>query len=122
MAKVLYINPVVREDDVPRHVPYGIALLAAISIDDGHLVQVYDDNAWRKGDDVLREVLAADDWDVIALGGITTAYGSIKRTVGIAREVCPDTLIVLVFIHGPHRPLHPPVPHNVITVGGYFRF
>ena len=79
MAKVLFINPVVREEDVPRHVPYGIALLAAIAIDKGHLVQVFDANAWRLGDDVLREVLHADEWDVVAMGGITTAYGSVKK-------------------------------------------
>ena len=32
MAKILLINPTVREEDVPRHVPYGIALLAAIAM------------------------------------------------------------------------------------------
>lgn len=95
MAKVLFINPVVREEDVPRHVPYGIALLSAIAIEAGHLVQVYDANAWRKGPDVLRQVLQADDWEVIALGGITTAYGSIKEITAIAREECPDAVIVL---------------------------
>jgi anaerobic magnesium-protoporphyrin IX monomethyl ester cyclase len=95
MAKVLFVNPVVREEDVPRHVPYGIALLAAIVMDKGHAVQVYDANAWRLGEDVLREVLGADDWDVIALGGITTAYGSIKTIVRLSREVCPSALIVL---------------------------
>lgn len=95
MAKVLFINPVVREEDVPRHVPYGIALLAALAIEEDHLVQVYDANAWRKGNDVLTEVCGADDWDVIALGGITTAYGSIKNIVKVAREACPKALIVL---------------------------
>ena len=95
MAKVLFINPVVREEDVPRHVPYGIALLAAIAMEKGHLVQVYDANAWRQGEDLLREVLDADEWDVIALGGITTAYGSIKQVAAVAREVCPRALIVL---------------------------
>lgn len=95
MAKVLFINPVVREEDVPRHVPYGIALLAAIAIEQGHQVQVYDANAWRLGDDVLRDVLLADDWQVIALGGITTAYGSIKHVVKIAREMCPSAVIML---------------------------
>ena len=60
MAKVLFINPVVREEDVPRHVPYGLALLASIAIEKGHLVQVYDENAWRQGEDVLEEVLQAD--------------------------------------------------------------
>lgn len=95
MAKVLFINPVVREEDVPRHVPYGIALLAAIVMEKGHLVQVYDANAWRLGEDTLREVLGADDWQVIALGGITTAYGSIKDIVRIAREIRPKATIVL---------------------------
>ena len=95
MAKVLFINPIVREEDVPRHVPYGIALLAAIAMNKGHLVQVYDANAWRLGEETLREVLAADRWDAIALGGITTAYGSIKGIVRVAREVCPKSLIVL---------------------------
>ncbi len=95
MAKVLFINPTVREEDVPRHVPYGIALLAAIVMEKGHLVQVYDQNAWRKGEDVLREVLAADAWDVVALGGITTAYGSVATIVKAARAVCPDAVIVL---------------------------
>jgi radical SAM superfamily enzyme YgiQ (UPF0313 family) len=95
MAKVLFLNPVVREEDSPRHVPYGLALLAAIVMKKGHWVQVYDENAWRKGLEVVRDVLGADDWDVIALGGITTAYGSIKSTVRLAREVCPSSLIVL---------------------------
>ena len=89
------INPLVREEDVPRHVPYGIALLASIAIEKGHLVQVYDANAWRQGDDVLKAVLEADDWDVVALGGITTAYGSIKHIVSVARKVCPGACIMV---------------------------
>lgn len=95
MAKVLFINPVVREEDVPRHVPYGIALLAAIAMEKGHLVQVFDANAWRAGDEVLEQVLLADDWEVIALGGITTAYGSIKKIVKAARRTCPGAVIAL---------------------------
>jgi len=95
MAKVLFINPVVREEDVPRHVPYGIALLAAISMERGHLVQVYDSNAWRLGEDVLRDVLRADHWDVAALGGMTTTYASAKEIVRAAREECADATIVL---------------------------
>ncbi len=95
MAKVLFVNPVVREEDEPRHVPYGIALLASIVMQKGHLVQVYDHNAWRRGPAMLRSVFEADEWDVIGLGGITTAYGSIKEIVSIARAICPKALIVL---------------------------
>lgn len=95
MAKVLFVNPRVREEDEPRHVPYGIALLAAIAIERGHLVQVYDENAWRPGPAVLTQVFQADDWDVIALGGITTSYNSIKQIVPLARQCCPNAVIVL---------------------------
>src|SRR4029079_13854250 len=95
MAKVLFINPVVRGEDVTRPVPYGIAMLAAMAMRAGHQGQVYDENAWRRGDEVTAQVLRADDWDVIALGGITTAYGSIKTIVREARRLCPRAVIVL---------------------------
>jgi radical SAM superfamily enzyme YgiQ (UPF0313 family) len=94
MAKILFVNPVIREEDDPRHVPYGEALLAAIAIREGHQVQVFDANAWRASDAVVAQVLRADRWDVVAIGGITTAYRSIKHIVGMARELAPQALIV----------------------------
>ncbi|HYB97252.1 MAG TPA: radical SAM protein [Vicinamibacterales bacterium] len=95
MAKVLFINPIVREEDVARHVPYGIALLAAIAMRDGHQVQVYDLNAWRLGDDVLQQVLQADRWDVVALGGISTTYGCVKKICTMAKVIAPDALVIV---------------------------
>ncbi len=94
MAKILLVNPVIREEDNPKHIPYGLALLAQIAIDKGHEVQFYDENAWRKGEGILRQVFAADDWDVIGIGGLTTAYGSIKRIVKIAKDVCPKSFLI----------------------------
>lgn len=94
MAKILFVNPVVREEDVPRHIPYGIALLAAIAAKRGHLVQVYDANAWRKGFDVLSDVYKADDWDVIAIGGLTTTYNFIKEACRIAKEAAPNAFLI----------------------------
>lgn len=94
MAKLLFVNPVIREEDDPRHVPYGMALLAAIVARAGHRVQVYDANAWRASDAVLAQVLKADRWDVVALGGITTAYRSIKHIVAMAKALAPQALVV----------------------------
>jgi radical SAM superfamily enzyme YgiQ (UPF0313 family) len=94
MAKVLFVNPMIREEDDPRHVPYGMALLAAIAAREGHMVQVYDANAWRAPDAVLAQILKADRWDVIGVGGITTAYRSIKHVVQMAKEVAPHALVV----------------------------
>ena len=37
----------VREEEDPKHVPMGMAQLAAISIKKGHQIQIYDHNAWE---------------------------------------------------------------------------
>ena len=36
MAKILMINPLVREEDAPKHIPYGLSLLAAIALENNH--------------------------------------------------------------------------------------
>ena len=95
MAKILMINPVVRQEDDPKHIPYGLSLLAQIAIDKGHEIQFYDENAWRKGDDVKRQVISADKWDVIAIGGLITTYRCVKESVIMAKECQPDALVVV---------------------------
>lgn len=105
MAKVLLINPVVREEDAPRHIPYGIALLAAIAVKRGHQVQIYDANAWRKGFDIVEQVCAADDWDVIGVGGLTTTYAFFKKTCEIAKRISPNSILLAgggLFTSMPH--------------------
>jgi len=94
VLKILLINPVVREEDDPKHIPYGLSLLASIAIEKGHLVQFYDGNAWRKGDGTLRQVFSADQWDVVGIGGLITTYGSIKKLVRIAKDVTPKSFVV----------------------------
>src|SRR3990172_11504019 len=93
MAKVLFVNPLIREKDVPRHVPYGMALLVSLAMNAGHLVQVYDANAWRLGDDVLRQALEADEWDVVATGGITTTYGYVRKGCRLAKGCAPQGVL-----------------------------
>lgn len=95
MAKILFVVPVIRAEDTPKHVHMGIAYAAQMADQRGHAVQVFDCNAWRPNDTLLREVLGADDWDIIATGGITTSYGHIKKMVRFAREISPKSLIVL---------------------------
>src|SRR3990172_1133132 len=94
MVRILVVNPMIREEDDPRHVPYGLALLASLAMRERHLVQVYDANAWRASDAVLAQVLKADRWDVIALGGISTTYRSIKHIVPLAKALAPQALVV----------------------------
>lgn len=95
MAKILFVNPVVRQEDDPKHVPYGIALLAAIVDKIGHQVQVFDANALRPDDKTLISVLKADDWDVIGLGGISTTYGWVEKTIRYAKWHSPRSLRIV---------------------------
>lgn len=95
MAKILLINPVVRQEDNPRHIPYGIAVLAAIADNNGHQVQVCDANAWRPDDETICSVLETDDWDVIGIGGITTTYGYVKKVVKYAKQYSPRSLVIV---------------------------
>ena len=95
MAKVLFINPLVREEDDPKHVPMGMAQLAAIAIEKGHQIQIYDHNAWRADDKQIKEVLLSDTWDLVGLGGITTAYASIKKIAKMTRKILPEVTISL---------------------------
>lgn len=94
MARVLFVNPVVREEDVPRHIPYGIALLASIARGRGHQVAVYDANAWRQPISKVSDACRADQWDVIAIGGLTTTYGFIKQACKLIKEAAPKALLV----------------------------
>ncbi|GAA5132123.1 B12-binding domain-containing radical SAM protein [Thalassotalea piscium] len=94
MAKILFINPVVREEDVPRHIPYGIALLASIAMNKGHLVQVYDANAHRLPLDTIIEVCEADNWDAICIGGLTTTYNYIKKACKLIKQTAPKAQLI----------------------------
>lgn len=96
MSKILFINPIVREEDSPRHIPYGMAMLAAIVMKQGHQVQAFDANAWRPENlrQVLQDVLQADQWDIVAVGGLSTTHGCIKVIVQSAKQYAPDAKIV----------------------------
>ena len=94
MAKILFINPVVRQEDDPRHVPYGLALMSKVAMNAGHEVQVFDANAWRPTDEQLVQGIKSDDWDVVAIGGLTTTYGYVKKILKFIRNYSPRSLIV----------------------------
>jgi anaerobic magnesium-protoporphyrin IX monomethyl ester cyclase len=94
MARILVVNPIVREEDVPRHVPYGEAMLAALAVKHGHQVAVLDCNAHRIGLHKVGEAALADDWDVIAIGGLTTTYSYIKGSCQAIKKANPKALLV----------------------------
>ena len=95
MARILLVNPVIRGDDKPRHVPFGLAQLAAIINKAGHSLQVFDCNAWRPSSQQIISVLKAEEWDVIGIGGLATTYGFIKSFLQKARKICPSCKLIV---------------------------
>ena len=101
--KVLFVNPVVRYHDHPRHVPLGMLQLLAILERDHPEVrfQLYDANAHRVDDFQNRDfsrgldkALSLDDFDVVAIGGLITAYNYIKSAAKRIRELKKDIRLV----------------------------
>ena len=46
-------------------------------------------------DEEVSEVIKSDAWDIVAIGGITTAYASIKKIIRLTRALLPDVTIGL---------------------------
>jgi len=110
MAKILFINPVIRENEKPAHVPFGMAQLVAICVRAGHQVQVFDANAWRPTDDEILAVLKADEWRVVAIGGLVTTYGFVKKVLRYVKKACPQALTVA------GGGFLTPIPHEVMAL------
>ena len=95
--RILFVNPIVRYFDYPRHVPIGILQLLAILERDYPRIQfqLYDANAHRV-DDVARgtfpglsRILLDDQYDIIAIGGLITAYNYIRQALRLAKQIQP---------------------------------
>lgn len=95
--KIIFVNPIVRPQDPPYHIPFGIAILARIADQLGHDVGILDLNANRFSVDAFREELKDADYrdaDVFGIGGMSSQYKFIKPLVPIIKQVHPDALLV----------------------------
>ena len=95
--KIIFVNPIVRPQDPPFHIPFGEAILARICDQLGHEVGILDLNAHRLGVDAFREELKDADYrdvDVIGIGGLSSQYKFIKPLLPVIKQVRPDALLV----------------------------
>lgn len=95
--KIIFVNPIIRPQDPPFHIPFGIAILARIADQLGHEVGILDLNAHRLGMDAFRNELKDVDYkdtDVIGIGGLSSQYKFIKPLLPIIKEVRPDALLI----------------------------
>lgn len=93
--KILFINPIVRVKDDPRHIPYGLAVLASIVRQDGYEVEILDINAHRYTHDTVKNKLNELKYDVIGIGGIISTYREVKWLVEYIKEIRPDVPVIV---------------------------
>lgn len=93
--KVLLVNPPIRTQEPPKHVPYGLSMIASVLDSAGIATAVLDANAYRLGIDEISEIMKEDRFDVIGVTGLVTQYRYVKEIVRVARKVHRDATIIL---------------------------
>ena len=98
--KTLLVHPQVRAQDKPRHICYGIGILANI-IRDKHEVAICDMNIQRMNynsedlyDVYLMDCLKVAKWDFIGVGGLSSQYKDVKKILPRARKTNPQATIL----------------------------
>ena len=99
MARIALINSPIRVREPPKHIPYGLAILAHRADLLGHEVVLVDCNAHREYmRDSIREELKKENKDrpysLIGITGLVTTYGFQKEMVPWLRRDFPGALLV----------------------------
>lgn len=92
--KILFIHPPVRLRGGPEDIPFGLAMLASIAEEEGLEVAFLDLNANRVPLQIAGEEIALDNYDVIAIGGLSSQFKDICRIIPVCRKIHPDAQIL----------------------------
>lgn len=93
--KILLINPPIREWSKPNVFPLGLGYIAAILLQEGYRVDVWDINACRFSKEEVEDKVRHADFDVVGIGGIITTYKYIKWLAGIFKKYHPEKKLII---------------------------
>jgi len=94
--KILLINPPIRENEPPRHIPIGLGIIANVLLNDGHDVNILDINAERLSKTDIRERIDFNNkYDFIGIGGLITTYKYLKWLIFELRKYNSDSKIIV---------------------------
>ncbi|MDD2731848.1 MAG: radical SAM protein [Candidatus Pacebacteria bacterium] len=92
--KILLINPPIRENDSPRHIPHGTAILANVLRNKGHQVLFLDINGNRYSNEKVISIIKSYDFDAVGIGGLIPVYRYLKWLSGTIKEIKPKMPII----------------------------
>jgi radical SAM superfamily enzyme YgiQ (UPF0313 family) len=78
----------------PEDIPFGLGMLASIAEEEGHQVAFLDLNANRVPLQIAAEEIALDNYDVIAIGGLSSQFKDICRLIPVCRKIHPNAQIL----------------------------
>ncbi len=84
--RVLLINPVTRESDIPKYFPLGPGLIGAQLKLEGHDVEALDLNVLRWPRRRTEKFIEKSDAELFALTGLITDYNQVKDLAGIIKK------------------------------------
>ncbi len=90
--RVLFVLPPFRHGR--NLMAMGPAYIAAMLLRKGHTIQVVDADAFEYTRDELISIFGKLQYDVVAMGGIATAYKFVKMTADDIKRVRPDVKII----------------------------
>lgn len=105
--RVLLINPPIRERSNPNILPLGLGYIAAVTVMDGHHLEIVDLNSDRNQlfssqellskwiEQQLSDSLEMTTPDIIGVGGLITQYKKIKQIVKICKTIHPSVPVVI---------------------------
>lgn len=95
VKKILLINPVLIENQLPRIISFGIAYIAQQLISCGYDVEILDIDANRyPKEEVLRRI-ESSTCDIVGIGSLVTAYRYLSWLIPEIRRLKPNVKIIL---------------------------
>lgn len=93
---ILLINPPVRENEAPRHIPIGLGVIASVLLNEGHTVKILDINAERLSkSEVKSRIDLKSKYGVIGVGGLITTYKYLKWLIPELKKCNPRSKLVI---------------------------
>ena len=91
----MIVNPAVRLDDKPRHIPHGLAILANVIRNKLNITPAFlDINGNRYKQNQLEKILNGIDFDIVLIGGIASVYKEIVRLSKYIKSINQNSKII----------------------------
>ncbi|MFH1593939.1 MAG: radical SAM protein [Candidatus Omnitrophota bacterium] len=95
LPRIIIINPPIRLNDKPRHIPHGLAILAnVIRKKTGITPTFIDANAHRYTKTELKSILNSMPFDIVLMGGLIPVYRVIVEYAGIIKAINREAIVI----------------------------